>query len=380
MMNRWLMACTAGAVLCASFAFADSRKSAELQLVDSGQIQRVMPKRMMKVRWENGHIVPVTPWIELGDFAPAGPCDPNETLVFDHAGVDPATGNLGNEVCVPGNRFYFGPTYHNPYYANDIKNLVDAQYNGQSASSLTHAWFWNPNLTDPEGGSQQCIILILTVEAFDAECQDVHDVFDGNPFIEGVVLDYGVLNAGGYFTPLCLSAIGGIALPATPADDGDPGTELLGGWVTIYAQAFDPSTGAVTLASGAQPLLWHNMLSTNNAGDSTSIQWDDDNPTDGNHAAPGECYDYTFNLSGFGCPNPSLLGGLMAFWVSAPSCTPTGGDTTGEGCVDDSDILNILLAFGWTGNPGENASDVNCDGAVDDADLLQALFNFGTGC
>ena len=374
MMNRWLMACTAGAVLCASFAFADNRKSTELQLVDSSQLQLVMPKRMMKVRWENGRIVPVTPWIELGDFAPAGPCnDPNEVLVFDHAGVDPATGNLGNEVCIPGDRFFFGPTYHNPYYANDIKNLVSSQYNGAAASSLTHSWFWNPNLTNPASGSQRCIILIFTVEEFDADCgQDVHDVFDGRPFIDGVALDYGTLNAGGWFSPVCLSAIGGIQLPATPADDEDPGTEVLGGWVTIYAQAFDPNTGAVTLASGAQPFLWHNMLSTNNAGDSTSTQWDDDNPTDGNHTAPTECYDYTFNLSQFGCPNPSLLGGMMAFWV-APSCTPSGGDVDGNGCVDDADLLAVLFAFGSSGGP----EDVNCDGVVDDADLLEVLFNFG---
>ncbi|GBC92118.1 hypothetical protein HRbin15_00582 [bacterium HR15] len=382
MMNRWLMACTAGAVLCASFAFADSRKSAELQLVDSGQIQRVMPKRMMKVRWENGRIVPVTPWIELGDFAPAGPCDPNETLVFDHFGTDDAGNPIGGSNCsstfAPGTRWYFGPTYHNPYWANDIETLVDPQYNGATASSLTHAWFWNPGLTNPPSGSQQCIILILTVEAFDAECQDVHDVFDGNPFIDGVVLDYGVLNAGAgyYYSPVCLSAIGGIALPATPADDGDPGTELLGGWVVIYAQAYDPNTGAVTLASGAQPMLW-SMQDAGNIGSSTPIQFDDDNPTDGNHTAFDECYDYTYSVCDV---PPRVLGGMMAFWVSAPSCTPTGGDTTGEGCVDDSDILNILFAFGWTGNPGENASDVNCDGAVDDADLLQALFNFGTGC
>ncbi|MCX7993172.1 MAG: hypothetical protein N2651_05840 [Fimbriimonadales bacterium] len=81
MMKRWLMALATGAVLCASLAFADGRKSANLQPVESGQL--VMPQRMMKMRWENGCIVPVTPWVEIGDLAPAGPCDPNEALVFD---------------------------------------------------------------------------------------------------------------------------------------------------------------------------------------------------------------------------------------------------------------------------------------------------------
>ncbi|GIV06148.1 MAG: hypothetical protein KatS3mg016_1723 [Fimbriimonadales bacterium] len=145
-MHRVMTFGVVSALLCASLAFAgDQKKSLPLQEYEASQIQTVSPKRMMKVRWENGRIISLSPWIELGDFAPAGPCDPNEVLVFDHAGVDPATGNLGNSVCTT-NRFYFGPTYHNPYYANDILSLVDAQYNGATASSLTHLWFWNPSL------------------------------------------------------------------------------------------------------------------------------------------------------------------------------------------------------------------------------------------
>jgi hypothetical protein len=126
MMSRRLMACTAGAILCASFAFADGRKNTELQLAPPGQM--VMPKRMMKVRWDNGRIVPVTPWIELGDFAPAGPCDPNEVLVFDHFGTDanwkPHRRRELSLRLAPSTRWYFGPTYHNPYWANDIETLV----------------------------------------------------------------------------------------------------------------------------------------------------------------------------------------------------------------------------------------------------------------
>jgi hypothetical protein len=368
MMSRRLMACTAGAILCASFAFADGTKNAELQLAPPGQM--VMPKRMMKVRWDNGRIVPVTPWIELGDFAPAGPCDPNEVLVFDHFGTD-ANGNpIGGANCrpdfAPSTRWYFGPTYHNPYWANDIETLVSAQYNGATASSLTHAWFWNP--PQPE----RCIILILTVEQMDFECQDVHDVFQ-NPFLDGVVLDYGTLAAGGgyYYSPVCLSALGGLQLPATPADDGAPGTVLLGGWAVIYAQAFDPNTGAVTYATTAQPMLWSTQ-DAGNIGSSTELQWDDDSPTDYDHDPAAECFDYTFGV----CQNPPRkLGGMMAFWVT-PSCQPSNGDVDGNGCVDDADLLAVLFAFGGSGGP----EDTNCDGVVDDADLLNVLFNFGSGC
>jgi probable HAF family extracellular repeat protein len=54
------------------------------------------------------------------------------------------------------------------------------------------------------------------------------------------------------------------------------------------------------------------------------------------------------------------------------------GDVNGDGCVDDSDLLRVLFAFGATGN--NLPEDLTRDGTVDDADLLQVLFNFGSGC
>jgi hypothetical protein len=53
------------------------------------------------------------------------------------------------------------------------------------------------------------------------------------------------------------------------------------------------------------------------------------------------------------------------------------GDVDGNGCVDDSDLLRVLFAFGDTGALPE---DTNGDNRVDDADLLTVLFQFGTGC
>jgi hypothetical protein len=52
------------------------------------------------------------------------------------------------------------------------------------------------------------------------------------------------------------------------------------------------------------------------------------------------------------------------------------GDVNGDGCVDDSDLLIVLFAFG-TNNA---QADLNRDGIVDDSDLLLVLFNFGNGC
>jgi hypothetical protein len=53
------------------------------------------------------------------------------------------------------------------------------------------------------------------------------------------------------------------------------------------------------------------------------------------------------------------------------------GDVNLDFCVDDGDLLRVLLEFGRTGDLPE---DVNRDGVVDDKDLLTVLFNFGRGC
>ncbi|GIV09044.1 MAG: hypothetical protein KatS3mg019_1135 [Fimbriimonadales bacterium] len=54
------------------------------------------------------------------------------------------------------------------------------------------------------------------------------------------------------------------------------------------------------------------------------------------------------------------------------------GDVNTDGCVDDADLLALLMAFGDTGV--ELPADGNDDGIVDDADLLALLFHFGNGC
>lgn len=56
------------------------------------------------------------------------------------------------------------------------------------------------------------------------------------------------------------------------------------------------------------------------------------------------------------------------------------GDTNGDGCIDDADLLAVLFAFGTTGTGYTRHEDINKDGIVDDADLLMVLFNFGMGC
>jgi probable HAF family extracellular repeat protein len=62
---------------------------------------------------------------------------------------------------------------------------------------------------------------------------------------------------------------------------------------------------------------------------------------------------------------------------TGPRCTAHNGDVDANGCVDDADLLAVLLAFGGQGYRNE---DLNWDGTIDDEDLLQVLFNFGSGC
>ncbi|MCS7065130.1 MAG: hypothetical protein NZL85_02515, partial [Fimbriimonadales bacterium] len=58
-------------------------------------------------------------------------------------------------------------------------------------------------------------------------------------------------------------------------------------------------------------------------------------------------------------------------YIAAVATVAREGDVTGNGCVDDSDLLAVLFAFG-SNDPG---TDINEDGVVDDADLLIVLFN-----
>lgn len=62
--------------------------------------------------------------------------------------------------------------------------------------------------------------------------------------------------------------------------------------------------------------------------------------------------------------------------LTLQTCQGSNGDVNQDGCVDDSDMLQVLFAFG-SDDPN---SDVNCDGIVDDIDLLTVLFGFGHGC
>lgn len=68
-----------------------------------------------------------------------------------------------------------------------------------------------------------------------------------------------------------------------------------------------------------------------------------------------------------------------AFFVNENGCCVTAsGDVNLDGCINDTDLLRVLFAFGNEGN--FLPEDVTCDGVVNDSDLLRVLFSFGQGC
>jgi len=100
-------------------------------------------------------------------------------------------------------------------------------------------------------------------------------------------------------------------------------------------------------------------------------------PASGMLQATGNQATYTPDLPGvyearYRADSGAALSNRARIWLIVPQ----PGDTDGNGCVDDADMLAVLFAFG-SDNPD---ADLNADGTVDDADLLLVLFHFGSGC
>jgi hypothetical protein len=76
--------------------------------------------------------------------------------------------------------------------------------------------------------------------------------------------------------------------------------------------------------------------------------------------------------------NPFSSFGVRVHYALNTDTLPIQGDVDGSGCVDDSDLIAVLFAFGQA--EPLLPEDVNLDGVVDDADLTIVLFDFGRGC
>lgn len=136
------------------------------------------------------------------------------------------------------------------------------------------------------------------------------------------------------------------------------------------------------LTAGATYLLAISQYDYDPVDDSGNELWADtpfgvERAPDGPGAA-NPVAGWTGSTAGGGSYRIALQG---AYFVAEDGCgsgpCEQEGDTNGDCCVNDTDLLEVLLNFGsfGFGQPG----DLNGDFIINDADLLIVLLNFGSG-
>lgn len=377
---------SAGAAALALPALAGDLKPITPQLASPGI--HVQPNRAAECMLVNGRVVLTSDWIEL-NATTRNPLDSYAYDCFEDDGTGFPTDDAGAGCTAslpPGNRWYFGVTYNNPFMSNDMTTAAAAA--GVDAEGVNIAWWWN---IDELGGApyddsngdglldQDCIIAVFTSETFSTPpdatvCDD-----DGTTStIPGVAYTFAALNdtpGGYYFSNIDISGTG--LFHTMPADG-------VGGHIVVFGSAID-GAGVITLTGGAgdifaQPMLWGTGEDepgpSVRAGTQDALQFDDDAPTDGVHTLAcfpaGEGYSYSYAV----CPDP--LGAMIAFlYKSGGTGCDCAGDVNGDGIRDIADLALLLAAFG---SAVTTCEDINGDGIVDLSDLALMLAAFGSGC
>jgi hypothetical protein len=363
-----------------------SRPTARRSLSRAQRGQRVQPQRAAGVAWRDGRMIMLTDWVQL----PATPHRVRRVYAYDcyeddGAGAPWDDGNC-TDIGLPISRdfrWYFGPTYNNPFVAGDMN--TDSAGAGRQCDFVYHAWYWN---IDDAGGApyddsdgdgaidQDLYLAIFTTETSDPNgCSDdgTATAFPGVLYLFEDLNDtvHGDVPGQYYFANLDLSDTG-LTHPM-PADGA-------GGWLLLYGTAFDSSGGLITLSAGAgdvwaQPMLWgtgEDEWGPPRVGTQDFGQFDDDNPTDGTHDPVNECYDYTYGV----CPDP--LGGMIGFLYSEFEPCDCPGNLDGDDAVTLTDLALLLSRFGAT--DASECEDQNGDGRITLADLTILLAAFGRTC
>lgn len=266
------------------------------QTVDRGI--KVLPQRIASI---GADFRLTSEWYDYGTIAGTSVC--STTLSFDAFDPDslghPAYGNNCDSNQEETTRWFFGSTYCNMFSTNDMAELASKE----PPDRLQTAWWWQC----AGQTAQSCFIAIQFFDMFDKTCNGP----DRTNFVSGLILAFGPVECSPdeyYYTDIDLCEFG-IVLPV-PA--------VKGAYDIVLAQAFDSSTGTLTMADCAQPMLWgtdgHGDPSLEGPGTQNGIQWDDDNPVDGTHTPIDECYDHTFAL----CPNP--LGSMLCLYAPRDAC------------------------------------------------------------
>jgi hypothetical protein len=257
---------------------------------------------------------------------------------YDH------TGNCGGS-----GYYYFGTAFSTGFATDDMTVTPDTDI-AAGAHRANFAWYWGCNGADV----QTCIVGLFTQESTPAECEA-----DSGDY-SGWLLNYGTLtcNPGGYYSSdVDLTGTGTWPLPS----DGS-GSYVFGflddinNWTTDGYQMFwgtgdargDPNAPGIQVAE----------------------RLDDDNPVDGFHSVPTECY--TYNTGGQTCPDP--LGGVMGFWgVRGGPCD--AADCDGNGIIDTRDFSCFFNLF----VPRDPAADCDGNGVVDTRDFT-CFLNIWNSC
>ena len=333
--------------MCAGVAAAAAQSERPaLQRLDSAI--EVTPERVARVRYEQGRVRVVSDWVE---FLGRGAGRRGLTRVYDCFGDDDSDGYMDAGGCFPSDtaRWFYGSVFCNMFVSNDHavwgQTDIDAGF-----ARVDLAWYW----TCSGSGAEQCYIAVLTQESVPCE----PDTFDHS----GWVFDYGSLNCNDgsgnlsyYYSNTELST------GTWPIPPGGVGSHVL-----VFAKDVTTSGGLIH-ATCAQPMLWSTeYYGSNERGDQSRYQYDDDNPSDGVHTLD-ECYTYEHEC-------PQTLGAMVQFWGERDAVC-VYADHDGDGSVNIRDVTAFLND--WV--PGNGATDCNGDGAVDTRDLVCYL-NIWNSC
>lgn len=340
--------CCVSALGLVAAAYADKPA---LRSLDNAM--KVQPLRVAPCAKIDGQVVRTGPWQAYGDATRGPAC--THTLVFDCFEVD-ATGFPYNAdarcgLPAPSSRWYFGPSYTNPFSINDY--TADAG-GGQDMSRIDYAWY--------QSGNHNYATAIFSEDNFDDSCAG--PASSGS--LGGVIADFGFLNGGGgyFFTNLELCGTG---IPVGIASD------LSGAYDVVHLSYDSADPNTLLVSPTVQMMLWGADMAANDIpGSQGPIQWDDDAPPStsvpvGPHTAPDECYSYAFGI----CPDP--LGNTLAFYVEGgASCA---ADANGDS-VTNFDDFSVLVNQWNTAGPD---ADFNGDNIVnfDDFTIMVNDWNCG---
>ena len=373
---RVLLVCFSVAGFCVSAGLGDR------PTLQSAEGKMIVPLRMGRLTADGT----VDKWINFDDqpkrgnqyclvfdcFEPDGGM-PGAPTGFDTCGMEDGSNNESG-----GNRWYFDA--RNSYASNDME--FDPEYAGRYIDRMMWAWKWYVN---GPGTGENLKIIFETFEDFDETCQ-TGDPNGQGEWLGGVVFYYGYTNSEPdyYLWSDSEDSLWGLDWVQLPLD----GAGSYNFWIMSYDDA-DPNT--LYLATCASPVLWGTGTgewpnidcigrgqgpcpdggfppdgTTSHQG---IIQWDDDDPADGWHDAPDECYDQSYGV----CPDP-----LGAMW-----CAYVGDDwpwdPDGDGDWDQADLGVVLAA--WCSHPGDpnwnERADLDGDGHVGHGDLGILLSNWG---